>query len=173
MKFINLTLPGLTVLTGIFLLSCENKNNKPESEIKELKPNNNTTMKKVTGIGGIFFKSKDPQKTKEWYNKHLGIETNEYGSLIKWREFENPDKVATTTWSPFSDSTKYFAPSKKEFMVNYRVENLEKLLEQLRKDGVQVVGNMETYEYGKFGWIMDPDDNKIELWEPVDSVFLK
>lgn len=128
--------------------------------------------KRVTGIGGIFFKTKDVAKTKEWYHKHLGIESDQHGSLLKWRDFEDSEKVGTTVWSPFEEKTAYFQPSEKEFMFNYRVENLEELLETLKREGVQVVGEMETYEYGKFGWIMDPEGRKIELWEPIDAPFL-
>lgn len=126
-------------------------------------------MKRVTGLGGVFFKSRDPEKIKEWYQKHLGIESDQYGAMFEWRSVENPDKKCCTVWSPFSDKTEYFAPSEKPYMFNYRVENLEKLLEVLRDEGVTVVGEIEEYEYGKFGWIMDPEGNKIELWEPVDE----
>ena len=130
-------------------------------------------MKRVTGIGGIFFKTKDPQKTKDWYQKHLGIESNEYGGLFKWRDYEDKEKVCTSAWSPFNEDTEYFQPSNKEFMFNYRVENLVALLDILRKEGVEVVGEIEEYDYGKFGWIMDPEGRKIELWEPVDREFTK
>lgn len=124
-------------------------------------------MKRVTGIGGVFFKSKDPAKTKDWYDKHLGIESGEYGGGFKWRSEENPDEIGFTAWSVFEDSTTYFDPAKKPFMINYRVENLEELLKVLAVEGVELVGEMEVYSYGKFGWIMDPDGNKIELWEPL------
>jgi len=127
--------------------------------------------KKVTGIGGIFFKCKDPDQMKDWYNENLGLSTNEYGSLFEFRSTDDPDKKGYLQWSPFTDKTKYFEPSKKEFMINYRVENLVELLEELRKSGVEVVGEIEEYEYGKFAWIVDPEGNKLELWEPVDSVF--
>ena len=126
-------------------------------------------MKRVTGIGGIFFKCKDPEEVKKWYNDHLGIKTDQYGGVFVWREHNDPEQKGYTAWSPFSDNSKYFSPSKKDFMFNYRVENLEKLLEALKKEGVEIVGEIEEYEYGKFGWIMDPEGNKIELWEPVDS----
>ena len=128
-------------------------------------------MKKVTGIGGIFFKSKDPQKMNEWYNKNLGLVTNEYGSLFEFRSSNEPDKKGYTQWSPFKEDTTYFEPSKKEFMVNYRVENLEALVEELRKNNVTILDKIETFEYGKFIHIMDPEGNKIELWEPIDKVF--
>lgn len=126
--------------------------------------------KRVTGIGGIFFKTNDPSKTREWYKNHLGFDTNDYGCSFNWKD-EN-GKECTTQWSPFKADTKYFSPSEKEFMINYRVENLEELLKVLKKEGVTIVGEMETYEYGKFGWILDPDGNKIELWEPADETIL-
>ena len=126
--------------------------------------------KRVTGIGGIFFKTKDPDKTKDWYKSHLGLNTDNYGCTFWWKD-ENGNKCSTQ-WSPFKDDTKYFSPSEKDFMFNYRVENLEELLKILKEEGVTIVGEMETYDYGKFGWILDPEGNKIELWEPVDSAFL-
>lgn len=126
-------------------------------------------MKRVTGIGGVFFKTSDKKKTTEWYSKYLGIESAEWGAVFQWRDKDNPDKICSTAWSPFPDETKYLAPSEKPFMFNYRVENLTALLEELKKEGVQIVGEMQEFEYGKFGWIMDCDGNKIELWEPVDE----
>ena len=128
--------------------------------------------KRVTGIGGIFFKCEDPNKMKAWYGKHLGIESDQYGGLFKWRDHEDKEKVCTTAWSPFAKDTNYYDPSQKDYMFNYRVENLVELLEELKKEGVQVVGKIEEFEYGKFGWIMDPEGRKIELWEPVDAPFL-
>ena len=130
-----------------------------------------SNKKKVPGIGGIFFKTKDPEKMKTWYEKNLGLLTNEYGSVFEFRSTDKPDNKGYLVWSPFKDDTKYFEPSTKEFMINYRVENLEELLEQLEKEGVKIVGEMEEYEYGKFAHIVDPEGNKIELWEPVDKVF--
>jgi len=130
-------------------------------------------MKKVTGIGGIFFKCKDPAKMKEWYNKNLGMQTDEYGTSFEWREGDNPNKKGYTQWSPFEQDTKYIEPSTKDFMINYRVENIEALVEELIKDGVNVVDKIETYDYGKFVHIMDIEGNKIELWEPVDVEYDK
>ena len=127
--------------------------------------------KKVTGIGGIFFKSENPEKIKEWYSRHLGLVTNEYGSVFEFRSTDAPEKKGYLNWSPFKKDTTYIEPSTKEFMINYRVENLEELLVELKEADVQVLGEMEVYEYGKFAHIMDPEGNKIELWEPVDSVF--
>ncbi len=123
-------------------------------------------MKKVTGIGGVFFKCKDPEKVKEWYKTHLGIDAGAYGASFEWRQDEDPAKKGTTQWNPFPDTTKYFEPSSKEFMINYRVENLEALVEELRKEGVTIADKIETYDFGKFIHIIDPEGNKIELWEP-------
>lgn len=130
-----------------------------------------TEKKKVTGIGGIFFKCQDPEKMKDWYSKNLGLATNEYGSLFEFRESDNPDKKAYLQWSPFSEKTKYFEPSEKEFMINYRVQNIESLVQELKAAGVEVLDDIEAYDYGKFVHIMDPEGNKIELWEPVDETF--
>ncbi|MBN2775422.1 MAG: VOC family protein [Prolixibacteraceae bacterium] len=137
---------------------------------------NNTTImgnKKATGIGGIFFKSKDPEKMREWYKNNLGLVTNEYGSLFEFRLSDEPDKKGYLQWSPFAENTEYFKPSEKEFMINYRVENLEKLVDELKAAGVTVLDEIETYEYGKFVHILDPENNKIELWEPIDNEFTK
>jgi predicted enzyme related to lactoylglutathione lyase len=127
-------------------------------------------MKRVTGLGGIFFKTEDQKKTKDWYKNHLGLNTDDYGCTFWWKDEEN--KKCATQWSPFKSDTDYFEPSKKEFMINFRVENLVELLNILTKEGVTVVGKMEEYDYGKFAWILDNEDNKIELWEPIDSDFL-
>lgn len=126
--------------------------------------------KRVIGLGGFFFKAKDPDNVKNWYNKHLGLDTDKYGCTFWWKDKEGND--CSTQWSPMNEDTDYYKPSEKQFMMNFRVENLEELLKTLEEEGVQIVGEMETYEYGKFGWIMDPEGNKIELWEPVDKVFL-
>ncbi len=124
-------------------------------------------MKRVTGIGGIFFKSKDPKALGAWYKKHLGIEVEEWGGFaFQWKTPSNPEGTGTTTWSPFSAETNYFAPSSASFMVNYRVEDLHALLALLRAEGVEVQDRVEESEYGKFGWVMDPEGNKIELWQP-------
>jgi len=129
-------------------------------------------MKRVTGIGGVFFKCEDPTEMKDWYRKHLGIPAGQYGANFHWRKKENPDEVGITVWSPFPRDTDYFNPSESSFMINYRVEDLEGLLEELKQEGVEQVGKMETFEYGKFAWIQDPEGNKIELWEPIDQPLL-
>ncbi len=126
---------------------------------------------KVTGIGGIFFFSENPDKTKEWYAKNLGLEVNQWGSSFEFRNANRPEEINYLQWSPFKQGSEYFAPSKKEFMINYRVQNIEGLVDKLKQNGVVIVDDIETYDYGKFIHIMDDEGNKIELWEPVDSVF--
>ncbi|WP_406824138.1 VOC family protein [Pedobacter sp. KACC 23697] len=125
------------------------------------------TTPKVTGIGGIFFFSDNPKETKDWYAKNLGVEINAWGAVsFDSRNINNPDEVESLQWSPFKTGDEYFSPSKKEFMINYRVQNLEALLEKLKENGVTILDEMATYDYGKFIHIMDAEGNKIELWEP-------
>ncbi|MFZ4463714.1 MAG: VOC family protein [Bacteroidales bacterium] len=124
-------------------------------------------MKRVTGIGGIFVKYKDPQAAKDWYSKHLGMQMDEYGSTFEWRENDNPERKGNTHWSAFDANTDYMEPSKASFMINYRVENLVELVKILREEGVTILDEIETYEYGKFVHILDNEGIKIELWEPV------
>lgn len=131
------------------------------------------TMKRVTGIGGIFFKCKDPGKIREWYKTHLGLNTNQYGTVFEWRHAADSSKKGFSQWSPFGEKTKYFEPSTKEFMINYRVENLTALVEELRKEGVTITDTISSYDYGKFVHIMDIEGNKIELWEPNDIEYEK
>jgi predicted enzyme related to lactoylglutathione lyase len=124
-------------------------------------------MKRVTGIGGIFFKGQDAEGLRNWYREHLGIEAEEYGGYaFEWRDAANPDKVGQTIWSIFAGHTKYFEPGAASFMINYRVDDLEAVIAELRSEGVTIAGEIQASEYGKFGWIMDPEGNKIELWEP-------
>lgn len=130
-------------------------------------------MKKVTGIGGVFFKCKDPDGVKEWYKEHLGFDTDQWGTNFEWRKSGDPEKKGFTQWSPFSDKTEYFQPSTKEFMINYRVENIEELVKELRQSGVTICDEIETFEYGKFVHILDLEGNKIELWEPNDIEYDK
>lgn len=126
---------------------------------------------KVTGIGGVFFFSDNPEEIKEWYAKNLGLEVNQWGSSFEFRNANRPDEINYLQWSPFNKNDEYFAPAKKEFMINYRVQNLEGLVNKLRESGVTILDSIETFDYGKFVHIMDAEGNKIELWEPVDSVF--
>ena len=128
-------------------------------------------MKRVTSIGGIFFKCKDTDKMKSWYSKHLGLNTDQYGTSFEWRHADNKEKKGFTAWSPFKEDTKYMEPSSKDFMINYRVENLEMLVEVLKEEGVKILDEIETFEYGKFVHILDPENNKIELWEPNDDEY--
>ncbi len=125
-------------------------------------------MEKVTGIGGLFIKAKDINALAAWYQRYLGIEfgNNTYIDF-KWVNKNNPAVPGHTVFSFFNDDSNYFNPSEKPFMINFRVHNLEQLLEDLKKEGIQITGNIEVFEYGKFGWIMDPEGNKIELWEPL------
>ena len=132
--------------------------------ISEEKP----PLKRVTGIGGIFFKCKDPGKLREWYKTHLGLNTNKYGTVFEWWQGADSSKKGFTQWSPFIETTKYFSPSTRDFMINYRVENLVNLVEELKKEGVTITDTISTYDYGKFVHILDLEGNKLELWEPND-----
>jgi len=123
-------------------------------------------VKRVTGIGGIFFKSENPGKLYEWYEKHLGIKQEPGGVMFHWREADAPERQGMTVWSLFKKDTKYFDPSRSSFMINYRVDNLDALLEALKAEGVEIDPKREDHEYGRFAWIMDPEGNRIELWEP-------
>jgi len=156
--------------------SCDLKTNKPKNlEAQKSQTDKNIlpkdTTPKVTGIGGIFFFSDNPKKTKEWYSKNLGLEVNQWGSSFEFRNANRPDEINYLQWSPFKKGSKYLAPSKKEFMINYRVQNIEGLIRKFKANGVTIVDSIETYDYGKFVHIMDAEGNKIELWEPIDSVF--
>ena len=123
-------------------------------------------MKKVIGIGGVFFKAKDPETLREWYKTHLGFDTNDYGAKFDWKESSETLKNGATQWSPFEENTEYFEPSNREFMINYIVDDLEKLVEELKRSDVIILDELETYDYGKFIHILDCEENKIELWEP-------
>jgi len=130
----------------------------------------NNAEPKVTGIGGIFFKSRNPKDTREWYGRNLGLAIDDFGSPFEFRNANNPEEINYLRWSPFDEATDYFAPSDKDFMINYRVQNLEGLIKILKENGVNILDEIAEYTYGKFVHIMDNDGNKIELWEPVDSV---
>lgn len=132
-----------------------------------------TGFKKTTGIGGIFFKCKDPKKVRAWYEKHLGFKTNPYGAVFEWFQGGDSTRKGFSQWSPFNENTKYFEPSAKDFMINYRVADLEGLVKQLQADGVTICDSIEVVSYGKFIHIMDIEGNKIELWEPNDVEFEK
>lgn len=142
-----------------------------KDDSKGEKSNQDTTIPKVTGIGGIFFFAEDTEKTKKWYSENLGLETNRWGSSFEFRNAHRPQEINYLQWSPFKNGSEYFSPSKKEFMINYRVQNIEGLLKKLKANGVTILDSIESFDYGKFLHIMDDEGNKIELWEPVDNVF--
>jgi len=159
------------ILFFFSIISCHQKvmqkeQSKSESVVENTKP-------RVTGIGGIFFRSTNPQETREWYGKNLGMAINPHGSPFEFRNANRPEEINYLNWNPFDEKTEYFNPSEKEFMINYRVYDIEGLLANLTKNGVKIIGELQVYEYGKFAHIMDNDGNKIELWEPIDSFFTK
>jgi predicted enzyme related to lactoylglutathione lyase len=127
--------------------------------------------KRVTGIGGIFFKAQDPKAMGDWYTKHLGVELegDEPVSTFRWLEKEKPDVGGATVWSVFPNDTKYFGAADNEFMINYRVEDLDALLAVLKQEGVTVHGEIAETKHGRFAWISDPEGNRIELWEAPDN----
>ena len=127
-------------------------------------------MKRVTGIGGIFIKSADPARLRQWYQKHLGIPVEAWGgTAFQWAGPENPQGTGTTVWNVFEAGSNYFDPSRAPFMVNYRVADLRALIAALRAEGCQVDDKVDESEFGRFGWVVDPDGNKIELWEPPEG----
>ncbi len=130
----------------------------------------NDTAPKVTGIGGIFFFSDNPAETRAWYARNLGLEFNDWGGCgFDSRNIDRPEKVDSLQWTLFKTGSDYFAPSKKEFMINYRVRHIEALLDRLRDNGVTILSDITTYDFGKFAHILDADGNKIELWEPANE----
>ncbi len=135
--------------------------------------NSGEGIKRVTGIGGIFFKCKDPKLLKAWYKEHLGLNTDDYGTSFQWYQGADSTKTAFTQWAAFKETTKYFLPSTKEFMINYRVDNMDALVAALKQEGVEFTDSVETFDYGKFVHIMDIEGNKIELWEPYDTEYGK
>jgi predicted enzyme related to lactoylglutathione lyase len=153
-------------LSALIISGCCNSHQGSE---KTIMPPKDTTPK-VTGIGGIFFFSENPDSLKEWYGKNLGIVTDPYGSVFEFRNANRPEEINYLRWSLFENNNEYLAPSAKPFMINYRVQNIEGLVKNLKQNDVTILDSIETYDYGKFVHIMDPEGNKIELWEPVDSV---
>jgi predicted enzyme related to lactoylglutathione lyase len=149
----------LSILLVLVIVSCNTTKNKID-----------TTTPKVTGIGGVFFFSDNPKETKQWYSKNLGLEINAWGSAsFESRNINNPKEINATQWRPFKKDDTYFLPSKKDFMINYQVQNMEGLVNKFKENGVTVLDSITTYDYGKFIHIMDSDGNKIELWEPINS----
>lgn len=167
----------IAVLLSVLMTGCTSSTNNGSRMNHTGGKNQNSqsidTTPRVTGIGGIFFKTTDPIATREWYEKNLGLPDNVNGSPFEFRNANRPDEINYLIWSPFKSGTNYFMPSLKEFMINYRVQNIEGLIRNLKKNGVKIVDSIATYEYGKFVHIMDHDGNKIELWEPVDSILTR
>ena len=151
------------LILSLLVFSCENSSKTKGDDMIENKP-------KVVGVGGVFFKSVNPEETKKWYEENLGLPTDQYGTMFKSRDIDNPDEINYLQWSPFNKDTDYFDPSKKEFMINYRVQNIEDFVKVLKEKGITVLDEITEYgEIGKFVHIIDPEGNKIELWEPPKS----
>ena len=173
MKIKNICKIILTLSAVILPLNCNPKTKKT----KDMADEKNQTAKlkspvdtaaKVTGIGGIFFYSDNLEETQKWYEENLGIEVNDWGSSsFDSRDLNNPEQINSIQWKPFKKVDEYFTPSKKEFMINYQVQNIEGLVNKLKKNGVTILDSIETFDYGKFVHILDKEGNKIELWEPI------
>lgn len=158
------TLSIITILIG-----CDSTTKRPIDIEKQAENSSSPidTIPKVTGIGGIFFYSNNPQKTNEWYSKNLGIEINDWGaSSFDSRNLNRPEEINTLQWKAFEKGDEYFSPSKKDFMINYQVQNIEGLVIKLQENGVTILDSIEAFDYGKFVHILDAEGNKIELWEP-------
>ncbi len=162
----------LVTFTILVVASCSTTAEKDKTMGKETKASNEESLSddsipKVTGVGGIFFYSDNPKETNEWYSKNLGVEINDWGSSsFEYRNIDKPDEINSLQWKAFKKGDEYFSPSKKEFMINYQVQNIEGLVAKLEEDGVTILDSIATYDYGKFIHIMDNEGNKIELWEP-------
>lgn len=162
----------LIIFAMLISVTCSAKNKEHKIIEKESTPNqeislSNDAIPKVTGIGGIFFYADNPKETNEWYTKNLGIEINDWGSSsFESRNMDRPDEINSLQWKSFKKKDEHFSPSKKGFMINYQVQNIEELVTKLKENGVTILDSIETYDYGKFIHIMDNEGNKIELWEP-------
>jgi len=168
----------LTISVAIIFVNCiqTSKTNKKINKMDKQKNaaantvSTKDTTPKVTGVGGIFFYSDNLKETKEWYTKNLGIEINDWGSSsFESRNVNKPDEINSLQWKPFEKGDEYFSPSKKDFMINYQVQNIIGLVNKLKENGVTILDSIETYDYGKFVHIMDSEGNKIELWEPIEA----
>lgn len=153
------------------MLNSNCSTNRVEQSINVDRVSTIDTMPRVTGIGGIFFFSDNPEKTKDWYAENLGIKTNQWGASFEFRNANKPEEINYLQWSAFNKKSTYFEPSQKEFMINYRVQNIKGLVSKLESNGVVILDSITHYSYGSFVHIMDHEGNKIELWEPIDSVF--
>jgi predicted enzyme related to lactoylglutathione lyase len=164
----------LFVFTICTLVSCGEKNTtEPMPGLQETELVQQDTTPRVTGIGGIFILSDNPDSMMAWYGDNLGLKIDAYGSPFEFRNANNPEEQNYLRWSAIGANTDFFNPSKKEFMINYRVYNIEALVEKLRSNGSVMLDSIASYDYGKFVHLMDPEGNKIELWEPIDSVLTK
>jgi len=166
----------LTIISLVTLLASSDSTTKTTNNMEDQKKQTDKstspvdTTPKVTGIGGIFFYSDNPKGTKEWYTKNLGIKINEWGSSsFESRYINRPDEINSLQWKPFKKGDEYFSPSKKDFMINYQVQNIEGLINKLKENGVTILDSIATYDFGKFVHVMDAEGNKLELWEPVHS----
>lgn len=163
----------VTVLIASLLFSCNSKTEKTKvmahmNEQNDKQGANIDNTPKVTGVGGIFFYTDNLEETQKWYAENLGIEMNDWGSSsFDSRDLIDPEQINTLQWKPFKKGDEYFSPSKREFMINYQVQNIEGLIDKLKKNGVHILDSIETFDYGKFVHIMDKEGNKIELWEPI------
>lgn len=171
---------GFSILLVVLAtISCETNTDKKDilQENTKSKVLKDTTLAdttpRVTGIGGIFFESSDPASTRKWYAENLGLKIDDYGSPFEFRNSNNPEEINYLRWSPFEANSEYLKPSEKGFMINYRVQNMEGLVEKLKQNGVTILDTISAYEYGKFIHIMDTLGNKIKLWEPIGNYFTK
>ena len=121
---------------------------------------------RAVGLGGVFFRAQDPAKLSDWYRRHLGLKTTQNTVLFMWRSPRGAEKAGYTVWAPFPSNTKYFRNPRKQFMINYRVKNLDRVLAKLRREHVKIAKKVEDMEYGRFAWVSDPEGNWLELWEP-------
>ena len=160
--------PLTTVLAAAVLLVCTfSKPTMAQNQTPATTANAETKSPgRVLGIGGIFFKTADQAKTRDWYAKHLGLVDKGGGAMLPWREHDDPQKEHVTVWSTFPANTNYFGPGQATFMVNYIVDDIDAILERLQKEGVKIDPKRMNEAYGRFAWIYDADGNKIELWEP-------
>jgi len=158
----------VTLLASSVLITKKTKNMEDSKNKTDNATSSVDTTPKVTGIGGIFFYSDAPKDTKDWYVKNLGLDLSKWGSVsFEYRNINRPDEIIPLQWLPFKTGDEYFSPSKKEFMINYTVQNIEGLVTKLKENGVTILDSIVTYDFGKFIHIMDAEGNKIELWEPI------
>jgi predicted enzyme related to lactoylglutathione lyase len=152
-------------LLPIFICGCMSEHRESHDTVPAKKEKQ---MERVTGIGGVFFKAHDPKAMAAWYAEHLGVQSDHGYADFTWREKDHPDQIGHTAWAIFPTNTTHFGPSSASLMINYRVSNLERMLEQLRRDGVKI-DKVEDSDFGRFAWIIDLEGNRVELWEPKEK----